>query len=444
MTEITNFEPSAPTAPPAPAAPTRDWFASVPNDWDGWLALEAQINESTTARNAFRDWMMNHLEADADQHKLGLGYFACGELDRALPCLEAGSDDLSRLLAGRAHQQQGRPAQAAEIFATLSTSPAVGIRSQLLLLGARLRLGDTDAMAAPIEALKSLGASAADIAYAEGLASECQGDHAGAIASWRLALQHDGDHADALFRLAYRLDLEGEDDEAIELYEQFIGGEVQPHVGALMNLGTLYEDRDDHRNARRIYELVHLNDPTNRRARRYLSDAEASLNQYYDESRERKVDKQNAVLRIPVTDFELSVRARNCLQRMNIHTLGDLVCRTESELLSFKNFGETSLQEVKDILGMKGLRLGMMPSPPPSQLPSGSVEADGSDANTMRIGDLDLSVRSRAALQTLGINTVGDLTRTSEATLLACKNFGQTSLDEIRTKLTSLGMDLPS
>src|SRR5262249_60918817 len=94
--------------------------------------------------------------------------------------------------------------------------------------------------------------------------------------------------------------------------------------------------------------------------RRCPADAEASRRQYYDETRERKADLQNAVLRIPVTDFELSVRARNCLQRMNIHTLGDLICKTETDLLSFKNFGETSPQEVKDILALKSLRLGMM------------------------------------------------------------------------------------
>ena len=52
------------------------------------------------------------------------------------------------------------------------------------------------------------------------------------------------------------------------------------------------------------------------------------------------------------------------------------------------------------------------------------------------------SVRSRAALATLGITKVGELVETSETTLLSCKNFGQTSLDEIRTKLRHLNLEL--
>ena len=64
------------------------------------------------------------------------------------------------------------------------------------------------------------------------------------------------------------------------------------------------------------------------------------------------------MLNIPVTDFELSVRSRNCLKKMNIKNLGDLLRTSEQELLSYKNFGETSLNEIKSLLASKGLRLG--------------------------------------------------------------------------------------
>ena len=64
------------------------------------------------------------------------------------------------------------------------------------------------------------------------------------------------------------------------------------------------------------------------------------------------------MLDTPVTDFELSVRARNCLKKMNIRTLGDLLKVSEAELLSYRNFGETSLVEIKNMLSSKGLRLG--------------------------------------------------------------------------------------
>jgi DNA-directed RNA polymerase subunit alpha len=438
MTEPTN-ELSTTTS-----TPSRDWLGQVPGDWNAWVSLEQEANESPQARKSLQDWLASH--GSDDHARQGLGRFAAGDPAVALTHLEAAGGDLCSLLAGRAHLWDGDHAKAREAWSGLTGSAAVGVPASLWLLEDLMRAGDEDAMAAPLEGLKSLRASAADLSYAEGLVAAARGDYDGAVAHWRLALQHDVTQAAARFRLAHRLDLQGLEAESMELYEYFTGDDVQPHVGALMNLGILYEDRDDFRNALRVYRMVTECDPTNRRARRYLADAEASVDQYYDETRERNVDKQNAVLRIPVTDFELSVRARNCLQRMNIHTLGDLVARTESELLAFKNFGETSLQEVKDILGMKGLRLGMMPAPPLSSESSGQpapeAPSNDGDVNSLRIAELDLSVRSRAALATLGIATLGDLMRTNEATLLSCKNFGQTSLDEIRSKLQGLGLDL--
>ena len=59
----------------------------------------------------------------------------------------------------------------------------------------------------------------------------------------------------------------------------------------------------------------------------------------------------------PVSDLNLSVRARKCMNRLGINTLGDLISRSSDELLEAKNFGQTSLQEVKDKLTQYGLRL---------------------------------------------------------------------------------------
>ena len=75
--------------------------------------------------------------------------------------------------------------------------------------------------------------------------------------------------------------------------------------------------------------------------------------------RKRKADKQNAVLRIPVTDFELSVRAQNCLNNASIGTLGELIVYSEAEMLKFRNFGRKSLNELNAILEGLGLSFGM-------------------------------------------------------------------------------------
>jgi len=61
----------------------------------------------------------------------------------------------------------------------------------------------------------------------------------------------------------------------------------------------------------------------------------------------------------PVEELELSVRAANCLKAAGVRTLGELVTRTENEMLQFHNFGKKSLDEIKSILDTMGLSLGM-------------------------------------------------------------------------------------
>ena len=212
-----------------------------------------------------------------------------------------------------------------------------------------------------------------------------------------------------------------------------------------VNLGVLYEDCGRDGDAAACYDIVLANDGTDERARLYLEDAKAGMDMYYDEDLEKKEDRLNQILRIPITDFELSVRARNCLNKMQINSLGDLVQRTEQELLSYKNFGETSLTEIKEILHSKGLRLGM-----PREEAVASIEAhakrstggDRSDVMNKPILELQLSIRARRTVETLGCLTVGDITKHSAEELLGMPNFGQTSLQELRSKLTEIGLKL--
>jgi DNA-directed RNA polymerase subunit alpha len=163
-----------------------------------------------------------------------------------------------------------------------------------------------------------------------------------------------------------------------------------------------------------------------------------------DDDSESRGNTRNAILDIPVTDFELSVRSRNCLKKMNIRTLGDLLKVSEQELLAFKNFGETSLNEIKTLLASKGLRLGQaldgntVPARRPPVV-SGDVPPE---IVTKPVADLELSVRSRKALQRLNILTLGELAARTEDELLGCKNFGHTSLNEVKQILASFGLEL--
>jgi len=69
-------------------------------------------------------------------------------------------------------------------------------------------------------------------------------------------------------------------------------------------------------------------------------------------------EKLNENLFRSVDELELSVRSANCLQQANIKSIGDLVQKTEAEMLKTKNFGRKSLKEIKEILAEMGLSLG--------------------------------------------------------------------------------------
>ncbi len=113
---------------------------------------------------------------------------------------------------------------------------------------------------------------------------------------------------------------------------------------------------------------------------------------------------RNENLNRSVEELELSVRSYNCLKNANIATIGELIQKTEAEMLKTKNFGRKSLNEIKEILAQMGLSLGMKidengnPQPgPTSVLPAatlaasyGSFDDDDEDEDEDEDDDLDL------------------------------------------------------
>lgn len=287
-------------------------------------------------------------------------------------------------------------------------------------------------------------AKAAQAEYEASIKAEQEGDREKAVAHLRKAANLSREH-DYAFRLGYMLDLLGEEDEAVAVYEQLVQRD-RPHVHALINLAVLYEDRGDIAGAEKCLRQVLDTNPNHPRAQLYMKDVAASRDMYYDENAARDLAKRNALLDTPVTDFELTVRARNCLKKMQIRTLGDLLRVSEAELLSYKNFGETSLVEIKQMLSAKGLRLGQGLDGQHGRIRKEILEqlkGKASEAVLNKpVSVLDLSVRARKALQMLNIQTLGDLATRTEAELLGVKNFGTTSLTEIKEKLTEYGLSL--
>lgn len=281
--------------------------------------------------------------------------------------------------------------------------------------------------------------------FAKGLECERSGDRLGAIDLYREAVERDR-KCEYLFRLSYLLDLVGEENEAIRLLAEACQC-AEPPVNALINLAIMHEDRGEIHQAERCLRKVLDSNPNHERARLFMRDVVAAKDAVYDEGDSRDEAKRNAELDTPVTDFELSVRSRNCLKKMNIRTLRDLLMITKAELLSYKNFGETSLVEIEQMLAQRGLRLGQ-------GLDQGYVARANKeyidslrervDPNVLNrpVSSLDFTVRARKALQLLNVQTVGELAARTEAELMGIKNFGQNSLDEIKRKLADLGLSL--
>ena len=215
----------------------------------------------------------------------------------------------------------------------------------------------------------------------------------------RLDEAHELDHEneDVMFKLAYLLDLRGDDTRAISIYE-ILADRRPVREGVLLNLSILYEDRGQYDEAEICLDRILSVNPNHPRGQLYHKDVDSSLSMMFDEDNERRTEKRNALLEMPVTDFELSVRARNCLKKMNIRTLGDLLKITEAELLGYKNFGETSLEEIRTMLTNKGLHLGQALEEQQSQARKDllkSVAANVPEHILMKgVGELELSVRS--------------------------------------------------
>ena len=295
-----------------------------------------------------------------------------------------------------------------------------------------------------LDSLPERDASADYWAVKGAMLADANAPLADTVAALEKAIAIDAGNPAALFTLGVINDRLGNDEEAKDCYERSLK-RYPGTVGALINLGILYEDEDDDTAAQKCYKRVLDAFPDHPRARLFLKDATAAGDVKLDEQELRSRDRLDQVMGLPVTDFELSVRSRNCLQKMGIMTLGDLARTTEAELLESKNFGETSLVEIKDMLASKGLSLGQMAAP--AAVEEAVVEAEEPSADeqeifSLPISELNLSVRARKCTTKLGISTIGELVRRTAEDLMECKNFGVTSLNEVREKLVERGLKL--
>jgi len=411
-------------------------------------ALSHAINSSEYSRMKFAEQVQVHISSTSADAALavGIGLFLLGRHTEAIEKLQKGRDGVEKFTyLAYALRQRKKTQEALDCLQRTLDFGAEALAVNLEKAATCRQAGDLEAAEKELQACTNFENVSAEYHYQRGRLQEAQGEYDAAVENYKTVLELAPDHHRALFHLAYRHDLSGYESAAIDYYKQAILCSPA-YVSALLNLAVLYEDRGEFEKASICVDKVLECHPNHPRANLFRKDVESSKTMYYDEEKEKKRSRKNQILETPISDFELSVRSRNCLRKMNIRTLGDLLNITEAELLSYKNFGETSLREIKAILESKNLRLGMALED--KGLPAGDVAGQGTEEDqgllNKLVDDLQLSVRARKCLQKLNLHSVGELTRTTEAELLGCKNFGVTSLNEIKKALSSLGLSLRS
>jgi DNA-directed RNA polymerase subunit alpha len=397
-----------------------------------------------------RDKNKEKLPADAAL-RLGVGEVLLGHFKAGLEYLgKAGDTGMAHFHRGLAFENLQRWTEAADAFASASKAGYEPKISDLHRAGALRRGGKHDQAKAMLDKLEATAGSTAEYHYQRGSLLAVDGELIAAATEMEKALAIDRSHTGALFETAYINDLLGNDEVAVDYYSRCTKLPPVP-LAAWINLGVLYEDRMQFRDAENCYRQVLSYDKVHPRATLFYKDCLASRGMFIDESLEKQNDLIRRQMEIPVTDFELSVRSRNCLRKMNIRTLGDLTRTTEAALLASKNFGETSLAEIKQMMEAKNLRLGMAleagmqagaMTGPGYHDPVEDLSPEDKALLAKPINDLNLSVRARKCMSKLGINTVGELLIHTGDELLECKNFGVTSLNEVREKLTALNLKL--
>jgi DNA-directed RNA polymerase subunit alpha len=363
-------------------------------------------------------------------------------------------DPLSSFMHGHVLVALEKFKEAEEKFVQAAKQGYDSVDCQLKRAGAVRLAGRLEEAEQLVRQTGAEGARRAEYSYQMGCILSDRGDTYGAIEYFERAVDMDPHHALGLFRLAEQNALYGNDNEAIRLYEQALSRPPY-YLGALINLGLLYEDRGNYPAAAFCFRRVLSFEPDHQRARMYMKDIEATHEMYYDGDMAKNEARMEQLLSRPVTDFELSVRSRNCLSSMNIQSLGDLTRVTEADLLQGKNFGETSLVEIRELMQQHGLRIGqnLQSAKPRDAAWTGTTgtfgqlaQLDLSPQEQALLGkpviDLNLSVRARKCMARLQITTLGELVQRTADELLATKNFGVTSLNEIRQQLTQFNLKL--
>ena len=404
-------------------------FSQFPNLTEATQQLEQQTERSP-----------------ATSVKLGVCQYLTGHYTNSSQTLStADGGALALFYQGKCHYALGAYDTATQCYNSAQAAGYNGDLCQLAVAACKRQQKDIEGAMAIVDNMFGPIEQTAEYLYQRGatIAATCS-NPLEVVKLYERAVEAEDNHPGALFGLALENDRRGNDEKAIELYQR--AAAVFPaHVGALLNLGLLYEDHDQYEHATSCYDRILDSYPAHPQATLYRNDSIASMDEHYDHQTEKMRQQIAGVMSIPIAQFELSVRSRNCLKKMGLFTLGDLCKVSELELLNSKNFGETSLIEIREMMSNKGLMIGQFAYQKEAEeepIDLSHLSPEEQVLLDRPMSDLNLSVRARKCMTRLGLTTIGELIRKSADDLLECKNFGVTSLTEVREKLTQASLSL--
>lgn len=366
-------------------------------------------------------------------------YWVRGMYERAMEILtEAHKSKEVEALKGLTHFQSGRYLKALEIFKSLYDGESSNQNFLLMYIECLARTGDVDAAATEVARFEKKIGENENLYYLKGLVSLEKKNYDDAERQFKKALQINANHAGSLLELAFLAERWGEDDEAFGILENLL--KIKPvRSSALMNLGLCYEDRNDFTKAIQCYNAVLTQYPGLKVAKLYLHDALESQKMFYDEEQLKRAEKEKKLAAIHISDLRLTKPLINALQKARIYTLADLLHKPEEDLAKLPGVGIARLKEIKEALNARGLSLA---SKKERELQDYFSKVNPVLLNKP-LSEIDWKqARARKLMSRLGLVTVKDLIKYSETELRSQSNVGETTIQDIRERLSELGIEL--
>ncbi len=307
-------------------------------------------------------------------------------------------------------------------------------------------MGDAAAALATLDALSGAIEQTAEYLYQRGATvAALGGNPTEVVALYERAVATDPRHPGALFGLALESDRRGDDERALELCERAVQG-YPTHVGSLLNLGLMYEDRLRVRVGPGLLSADTRQLPVRSASPVVLQDAAASGDMFFDEEAQKRNERIESGARHPGDGF----RVVGAQPQLPAENGGADAGRSDPHLRT-----RIALeQEFRRDVAHRNPRHAALPTgwtwacyvdrraEPEVPVDLSDLSPDEQAVLERPIADLNLSVRARKCMVRLGMSTLGELVRKTGDDLLECKNFGVTSLNEVREKLTQLNLKL--